>query len=241
MGKLGRYWEYSRSPFYSYLFVLPLLFFYEFLAQVVNRGQMVQVRNAADVFVKALLSLLGVHGLFYAAVVLAAVAGIFIFYYDAKHRDQGIRLDYLVLMFGESIIYACLFGGIVSRIVILLFPLAQPLGFDFSVSFMVALGAGIYEELVFRVLLMGGLIWMGKQGFKLGPVAAVLFGVIASALLFALFHYLGPLGDSFTWHSFLFRFVAGIVLAGLYAVRGFGITVYTHTLYDVLLTLQGLR
>ncbi|MBI2536635.1 MAG: CPBP family intramembrane metalloprotease, partial [Gemmatimonadetes bacterium] len=39
--------------------------------------------------------------------------------------------------------------------------------------------------------------------------------------------------------SFTFRAVAGLVLSGLFAARGFGITAWTHALYDVGLALLG--
>ena len=59
--------------------------------------------------------------------------------------------------------------------------------------------------------------------------------VLVSALIFSLFHYVGPNGDNFGIPSFLFRFLAGIFFSGLYVLRGFGITAWTHALYDVYL------
>ena len=47
-------------------------------------------------------------------------------------------------------------------------------------------------------------------------------------------HYTGAIGDSFSVHSFLFRFVAGIILSAIFIFRGLGIAVYTHATYDVL-------
>jgi hypothetical protein len=61
--------------------------------------------------------------------------------------------------------------------------------------------------------------------------------VIASAFIFSGFHYIGPLGDPLTLPSFTYRFVAGLLLSGLYVTRGFGITAWTHALYDVGLAL----
>jgi len=78
-------------------------------------------------------------------------------------------------------------------------------------------------------------------GRKLGwrrPMA-IAVGVVGSALIFSGFHYIGPLGDQLTLPSFTYRFVAGLLLSGLYVARGFGIVAWTHALYDVWVTLLG--
>ena len=62
---------------------------------------------------------------------------------------------------------------------------------------------------------------------------AIVFAVVASALIFSGFHYIGPLGDQWTLPSFTFRAVAGLLLSGLYVSRGFGIVAWTHALYDI--------
>jgi membrane protease YdiL (CAAX protease family) len=100
---------------------------------------------------------------------------------------------------------------------------------------MISLGAGIYEELLFRVLLVSGLAWLAKTGFGWTGTAAALFAVLSGALVFSAFHYIGPYGDSFQMASFTFRAVAGVLFSGLYLLRGYGITAWTHALYDVFL------
>jgi len=89
---------------------------------------------------------------------------------------------------------------------------------------------------LFRVLLVGALIALGVALGWRRPVA-VGVAVVGSALIFSGFHYIGPLGDQLTLQSFTFRAVAGVVLSGLYVARGFGITAWTHALYDVGITL----
>src|SRR5213075_1711973 len=96
---------------------------------------------------------------------------------------------------------------------------------DWWTRLMVSLGAGIYEELLFRVLLVGALT---------AGVTATFVG----AAIFSAFHYLGPYGDRWQLYSFAFRMVAGLFFSGLYLARGFGITAWTHALYDVLLLLM---
>jgi membrane protease YdiL (CAAX protease family) len=102
---------------------------------------------------------------------------------------------------------------------------------------MISLGAGIYEELLFRVLLVGTLAWAARRFFGWRPGAAGTFATILGAIVFSAFHYIGPYGDPLELPSFTFRTLAGLVFSAMYLTRGFGITAWTHALYDVFLTL----
>jgi hypothetical protein len=97
-----------------------------------------------------------------------------------------------------------------------------------------SIGAGIYEELLFRVIIVGGLYGLFRVvlGFK---TAAYILAAVLGAFLFSGIHYLGPLGDAFTLPSFSFRFLFGLALNILYLVRGFGIAAWTHALYDIVI------
>jgi hypothetical protein len=61
---------------------------------------------------------------------------------------------------------------------------------------------------------------------------------IAGALIFSAFHYIGPYGDAWQVYSFVFRTIAGLFFSGLYLTRGFGVTAWTHALYDVFLVFR---
>ena len=95
-----------------------------------------------------------------------------------------------------------------------------------------AAGAGYHEELVFRVALFGGGAWL--LGLVMPRWLALALVAVGAALVFAAVHYLGPLGDTFTITSFIFRFFAGLFLTALYRRRGFAVAAYTHALYDVM-------
>lgn len=97
-----------------------------------------------------------------------------------------------------------------------------------------SIGAGLHEELVFRLLLMGGLHAALTRFAKLPPLVAAILAVLASSALFSAVHYLGPAGDPFTMASFLYRLFAGVLLAIIFHVRGFAVAAYTHAIYDVL-------
>ncbi len=97
-------------------------------------------------------------------------------------------------------------------------------------------GAGIYEELLFRMILLnvcaGLLLWL-----RIGPRASTVGGIVISSVLFSAAHY-GRFGDDWNWLTFCFRFLAGAFFAVLYLYRGFGIAAGTHALYDVLVQLS---
>ena len=103
-----------------------------------------------------------------------------------------------------------------------------------------AIGAGIYEEFLFRVLLIASLTGILKFIFLWKEVTTNVMAVILSGGIFSAFHFMGEYGDFFSMELFLLRFFAGIILGGLYYFRGFGITAYTHSIYDLILEVSGI-
>jgi membrane protease YdiL (CAAX protease family) len=109
-------------------------------------------------------------------------------------------------------------------------------GLSLPEGIVLSLGAGFYEELVFRVLLVGTLAGIfHASGFDRRK--AGIFAALLAALLFSAFHYIGPYGDAWRAPSFIFRFLAGLAFSALFLLRGFGIAAWTHALYDVFLLL----
>jgi membrane protease YdiL (CAAX protease family) len=94
-------------------------------------------------------------------------------------------------------------------------------------------GAGIYEELLFRLILYSA-IQLLLQMLLAPKMVAVSVAAVVSAAGFAAAHHIGPYGEPFKETIFLFRFLAGMYFAALYQFRGFGIAVGAHACYDVL-------
>ncbi len=94
-------------------------------------------------------------------------------------------------------------------------------------------GAGIYEEVIFRLLLClalrGLLMLVATPGWIAWPAV-----IIVSSLVFAVAHHIGPYGEPFQPFVFLFRALAGLYFSLLYQTRGFGIAVGAHAGYDVI-------
>jgi membrane protease YdiL (CAAX protease family) len=104
-------------------------------------------------------------------------------------------------------------------------------------------GAGIYEELLFRLILICALLLLFQDVLGWNKGNSIVLAVLVSAALFGAHHHIdfftGRLNqaDSFDWNKFMFRTMAGIYFAVLFAIRGFGITAGTHAFYDIIGTL----
>jgi hypothetical protein len=232
------YWATSRSHRHSLLFALPLLVLYELLEAVAPvRASGGIVRNGADVLLTGLFSwILGPRGpLVFMALVIGGAVWLIV-------RDRGggpVRVSTLGAMLGESVVLALLFGLVVgtatAQLVGPLRALAAGAGLDGTAvsRLTLSLGAGLYEELLFRVVIVALLAHGFRLLFGVSRVAGGIAATIVGALLFSAFHYIGPFGEPLRLESFVFRTLAGLAFSGLYLTRGFGITAWTHALYDV--------
>jgi hypothetical protein len=238
------YWATSRAPRYSLVLALPLFVLYEALAAALASPATPGLRNAADVALKTpFLLFSGARGslAFFATVIAVCI---YLVARDLTKSGDRLRPRLFLLMLGESAVLALLLGLVVGTItqrllgglsaLVVQTGGASPLeSLGLGTRLMLALGAGLYEELLFRVLLVGGLAagirWvLGGQRVPAGIVAAVV-----GALIFSAFHYVGEYGDPLELGSFTYRAIAGLAFSGLYLTRGFGITAWTHALYDV--------
>ena len=232
----------SRAPRYSVLMALPLLLLYEGLSFALNGSSYAGVRNGADVILKSVfLSLGGTRGLLVFEALLFGVGAVLV-WRDRKANPGPLAGRTFVLMMVESVVYAVLFGLVVGKLTALVLGMPSMLQIgggklDLPTQLVTSLGAGIYEELLFRVLLTGGLVKLFMTLSSAGRTSASAAAVVLSALIFSGFHYVGSLGDTFTLQSFVFRAIAGLIFSGLFVTRGIGITAWTHALYDVMLTL----
>lgn len=105
---------------------------------------------------------------------------------------------------------------------------------------LLSVGAGIWEELVFRLGLLGGLTFLFGRLTNWQPAASFAVALMASALMFALYHHLGPGGEPLAADRFAFRSLAGILLGLVFARRGLAVVVYMHVFYDLLCDLRQL-
>jgi len=94
-------------------------------------------------------------------------------------------------------------------------------------------GAGIYEELFFRLLLLPAVIWALLR-IELKSWLAYTLGVVLVSVAFAAAHSIGVEQD---WFTFAFRFLVGVILGAVFLKRGFGVAVGAHVLYNIAVSL----
>jgi membrane protease YdiL (CAAX protease family) len=112
------------------------------------------------------------------------------------------------------------------------------------VTTMVAyVGAGIYEEALFRLMLLPA-VWGLLRGCGCTNRVSIVVAVIVTSLVFSAAHYqidmvlaghrvTTSFGEPFAWSSFLFRSLAGATFSSLFLLRGFGVTAGAHAMYDL--------
>lgn len=227
---MTQYLTVSKSPLYSFIFTLPLFLLYEVGIFLISSRDIDQLRNGADVLMRQVLESFGIYGMYgFGGTFL--IGFLIAFIRQKKNlRTSEIESRFLLIMFFESIAWATL-------LVIMMIKIPTFLSLsneDHLIQQVVlAIGAGIYEEFVFRVLLISGLAILFGLIFNWGEFGKTFLSVIISSAIFSIFHFFGSYGDTFSFPLFFVRFLAGIFLAMIYIFRGFGITAYAHSIYDL--------
>ena len=219
----------------GFIFILPLLVMYE--VGIVMYGS--QVKNSADVMVKIPFAFFGRNGSLIFNMLVVVVFLVAVFRLEKEHK---LKFRIYMPMFLESFIYAVFLGPVVGRAVgyIMQRFLADPMTSSSGTGMQIILsvGAGVYEEIVFRLILLTVLNLLFIKVLGLNKTIGIVLSIIVGSVLFSAIHYVGSLSDTFTSSSFIFRFLAGVVLATIFMLRGLGIAVYTHAIYDVMLVIN---
>jgi len=225
----------SKTSFYSFLFTLPLFFLYEINILFLSWDDILVVRNGADFLMRNILESFDIYGLYGLGLVFFLGLLLTYIFFIKEDQQQEVNVNFLFIMLAESMLWSVVLYLLLSKFMVLLM---NPVGKAILQQVTLAIGAGIYEEFLFRVLLIAGLsgilgfVFMWDKTFK-NIIAVVLSGGIFSA-----FHFMGEYGDFFSMELFLIRFFAGLILGILYMYRGFGITAYTHSIYDLIVLIR---
>jgi membrane protease YdiL (CAAX protease family) len=199
------------------------------------------VENAAGRWFRTVGESLGSRGLsligLLVAALLLAVVGL-----RAKQaaRDRGVFGG----MLAEGLLYGAVLGVVAQTVANQLplgrmVPLALP-GLSRSVENLgLALGAGVFEELLFRAVLLGGIWSLLRHLLGADRLTAGLVAVGVAAWVFAAWHHWGPGAEPWDDAVVRFRFAAGAVLGGIFLSRGLGIAALAHGFYDVLVLFDG--
>ncbi len=235
MSTNGDYLQATRHPWPCLLFLLPFLAAYELGVQHLGGGQPEALRNGADNWLRLGLGAAGLRQPFWPPALFLAV--LLLWNYRRRDDRPGDPVGVLSGMAIESIAFALGLWA-VSRG---LGPLIDYFGLELNAGptgnpalgqFVTFLGAGLYEELLFRLLFFSGLLGLLRRGGA-STLLSVALAALLSAVLFSAAHHVGPYGEPFEGYHFLFRTLAGVYFALLYQLRGFGIAVGAHACYDV--------
>lgn len=231
------YWVVTKEPRYALVFVLPMLVVYQAgVLALAGRGAGEMVRNAAAEFLLQVMGAFGLGGHLASGVLVVAVL---LGWQLVAGRGWRIRLGHLGGMVLESLFYALVL--LLSYRVVMVplrraFLAAGSLPDTLVQQLVLDVGAGVYEEFLFRFLLIGCLVclfrWAGA-----GRLSSALVASVVAAVAFSAFHLLG---ESFEPFTFIYRAFAGLVFAGFFFLRGFGITAGTHAFFNVILSLLNL-
>ena len=190
------------------------------------------MRNGADALLRQVLSALGVNGFYW-------IGGLFficfiVIYFIQKYswEEYELNFSYFTIMIFESLFWSyILYFAMLNMHVVLMIPN----GSIVMQKVTLAIGAGIYEEILFRVILIYILKLIIGSIVNWDNYSKVGLSMIIASAIFSSFHFIGELGDYFSFNLFMVRFLAGIILGLLYLSRGFGITAWTHSIYDLII------
>ena len=225
----------SKTSFYSFLFTLPLFFLYEVNILFLSWDDILVVRNGADFLMRNILESFDIYGLYGLGLVFFLGLLVTYIFFIKEDQQQEVNVNFLFIMLAESMLWSVVLYFLLFKFMVLLM---NPTGKTILQQVTLAIGAGIYEEFLFRVLLIAGLCSILRFVFMWGKTFTNIIAIVLSGGIFSAFHFMGEYGDFFSMELFLIRFFAGLILGVLYMYRGFGITAYTHSIYDLIVLIR---
>lgn len=228
--KTPGYLGWSRDPAVGVFAVLPLWLLYEGLRLSLAPHE----RNGAEALINDFLQLFGPHAL--SVLRVAMLITIVLAAWSLLRRQIPWARVVLVSLL-EGAVYGLMLGPVTGALTLQFVDTSQPLAAGLDAADLVnSLGAGIFEEALFRLGLLSLLalaFHRVSRAFSLPVALGSCAAVLTSAILFSLFHHVGIGGDPFELRIFVFRALAGLILGSLFVLRGFGVCVYTHSVYDL--------
>ncbi len=224
------YWRKTLHPVHSLVLVAPLLLFFHLLTAYYGTNLL------APHLVGRFLNYFGATEAFLPALLICLVLVL----QQAGRRDPW-RIEPVVLagMVGESIFWTIPLIGI-NELTGRLSPASNvttaPAGESLLHEATTAVGAGVYEEFVFRLVLISLIVLFFSDALGLKKNFTLAAGIIAAAIIFALCHFSWDQitgAEAIKWNRLIFLAVAGCLWGGLYVTRGFAVAVGSHVLWDL--------
>jgi hypothetical protein len=228
------YYMATREPLVCFVFLLPLIAAYEIGALLLRPMANPERELFAQSAILNVLAWFGAAGTWVPGVALLLTL---LLWHWTSGKNWQIRGWTPLVMFAESIV-------VVPPLLVLarlLLPTGGARASDslLKVQAVYTLGAAIYEELLFRFLLISVLLLILVDVFRAKRLPAAIIAGSLAAIAFAVCH-LPPGGpaelskDSVLLRRFVFHTLSGGYLALLFLTRGLGISTGSHAAYNLI-------
>lgn len=242
-GRKGGYVHLATRPLHILLFLVPLIALYEYGAWAYlgsdggEHQPILAQRMLSDLF-----SSLGVTVVHLPAIL--AIVVLLLWHLFVRDRWR-VRPTVVLGMWAEAAVWT-------APLLVLGVILAQALGIDqaptaalsgvgasvpiepkLGESITIALGAGLYEELLFRLLGMTIVLLVFEDLLRMKRTPAIVLGIVLTSVAFSLYHAPSLPDGGFHWPLAIYYTVAGAYFGLVFVTRGFGIAVGVHALYDM--------
>ena len=217
----------TLKPLYSLVFILPMLVFFHWGTRYYRMSLL------AEHGLRRVLSYFGGTAAYLPPL---AVLSVLLGQHLVKRDRWDLRLRVLAGMLVESVLLVVpliVLSYITTRVFM---TAVEPESAEYLRSILVGVGGGIYEEFVFHLLAIGIILLIFVDGLSLSKIPVAVLAVVATAVLFGLCHTNVPpfYGiEPFSAKAFTFRTVAGLYLGVLFILRGFGVAVGTHVMWNI--------
>ena len=225
------YLAWSRDPAVGLFAVAPLWGAYELLRFYLSPNE----RNGAEALMCEALRWLGPlfpilpRLLFVFVVILSAIS-------LARRNVPWARVAMVSAL--EGTVWGLMLGPLAAALAEKSFRLLGASEGEHSLAkdLVASLGAGIFEELFFRLFLLSLLVLLLARAcdvFGIPKACATAFGILLSGFVFAFFHHVGAGAPKIEMPVLMFRTAAGTLLGALFVARGIGVCMWAHSIYDV--------
>jgi len=229
------YSQLTHRPLHCLVFLLPLLAAYELGVAAIQAAHPggPQVKLVAEDLLERFLAACGATGYHLPAL---AVVAILLSWQVFSKEPWKVNWPTILGMTGESLLLA--------------FPL---LALNYTIGqvspghlaaggpsagwfdqLILSIGAGIYEELLFRLMLISVLSFLLVDLMRIPKQYGLAAVIVLSSLAFALQHQVPIGGEAYVPVRFAFRMLAGGFLASVFVLRGFAVAVGCHAFYDII-------
>lgn len=228
----------------SVLLVFPLFLVYQIGVLAIPQSY-----NGADLITTQLLRLLHGQTGTYILVNLALGLVFVVIVAVMRHKNEFTPRLFIPVVI-ESAVYAVTMGSLILFVMLNILHVdpglriaaaaaGGPADVGFFGRIILSFGAGVHEELVFRLMMIPALVALGTRALKLKRFWAIALAFMISSVLFSAAHHVVG-GEAWRLGVFVYRLLCGLFFATLFQVRGFAVAVYSHALYDIfVLTLHG--